>query len=275
MHLKRVKTVILLVIASFLGTIIMKAATAQNSQINSLLKQIENKIPENYRYPEAIVEGKSWQKSSEFAQLQSVIQTTWPTLLNNLQTVAPSEVNKTILFVAMQSLSTDNYLQFLDKAVGLAEAKSVDKHLLKWALFPADKNVRGVLDYNYDKPIARDILQRVKLLYAGDQDMVNYCNATLSGETKRNAERYFNDNPSEPRPPVIAAAMNSAPAVPTAAVPTPITSVPTSMPIASPAPTAPVAKAPVAVVEKAPMWPWVVGIVVFITILTLVFKRHT
>ncbi len=213
----------------------------------------------------------------DFVALEQLLNGSWPQIVGNVNTVATSEVSKAILFVACQSLRPDDYLQFLNRAVGLTEQHTIDKRLLKWGLFAADKNVRGVLHYNYDKPAARNILQRVKVLYADDRDMVNYCNATLSGETKRKVEQYFNDNPSEPRPPVIAAAMNPAPVVPTpaAATPTPATPVPTSTPIASPAPTMPIAQMPAPIVErKSPVWPWLVGILTLLAIVAVALKRR-
>jgi hypothetical protein len=48
--------------------------------------------------------------------------------------------------------------------------------------------------------VVRDILQRVEILYASDPNMVNYCKTVLSGESKRSAEKYFNENPNDPRP---------------------------------------------------------------------------
>ena len=148
----------------------------------------------------AVENPNTLKKMPEFVELQQVVGTAWPQITGNIQSVAPTELSKTILLVAMQSVPPDNYLQFLDKAVGLAETKEIDKRLLKWALFPTNKNVRGVLDYNYDKPITQRILKRVKALYAGDPDMIKYCDAALSGEAKKSEDAYYNANPSEPRP---------------------------------------------------------------------------
>jgi hypothetical protein len=200
MKIRRATPVIVLAIFGFFGVITVKADATQMSQINYLLMQVESKIPENYRYPEAIVEGGNWKRSAEFAQLQSAVQANWSTLASNLKAVAPSETDQTILFAAFQSIPADKYLQFLDKAVALAQSNVISKRLLKWALLPADKNVRGVLDYNYQKPVVKDILQRVKVLYADDPNMIGFCNDVLSGQSKKDDEAYFNDNPADPRP---------------------------------------------------------------------------
>jgi hypothetical protein len=178
----------------------MKADTTDASQINGLLMRVEKKIPENYRFPGAIIEGKNWRKSSEFVQLKALVQEKWAALLSNLATVAPSETDKTILFVAFQSIPSDNYLEFLDRATVLAQTKVINRQLLKWALFPGDKNVRGVLDYNYEKPVVKNILQGVKALYADDPSMLQYCDAVLSGQAKKGAEGYFNEVPADARP---------------------------------------------------------------------------
>jgi hypothetical protein len=200
MKIKRINLLILFAAGLFFGRATIEADTTQNTQINNLLLQVENKIPANYRYPEAIVDSVNWKKTSEFSQLQNAIQGNWPIILQNVQTVAPSDVDKTILFAAFQSMPSDSYLQFLDQATGLAQNNVIDKRLLKWELFPSNKNVRGVLDYNYDKPVVKDILQKVKGLYSNDPNMVQYCNDALAGKTKKNAEAYFNDNPGDARP---------------------------------------------------------------------------
>ena len=200
MKMKRANLITLLAVFGFFGIITVKADTTQMSQISHLLTQVESKIPESYRFPEAVMEGGNWKKAPEFTQLKSAVQANWRTLLGNLKSVAPSETDQVILFAAFQSMPSESYLQFLDKAASLAQTNVINKRLFKWALFPADKNVRGVLDYNYEKPVAKDILQRVKVLYADDPSMVKYCDAALSGEAKKGAEAYFNDNPADARP---------------------------------------------------------------------------
>lgn len=282
--MKRIFVIVLLVLFSNVSTLVSQDANAAIQTAKTLLDQIVAKKTQQPGWDEpatAIEAGRQGLRNvPDFVALEQLLNGSWPQIVGNVNTVTTSEVSKAILFVACQSLRPDDYLQFLNQAVGLTEQHTIDKRLLKWGLFAADKNVRGVLDYNYDKPVARAILQRVKVLYADDRDMVNYCNATLSGETKRKVEQYFKDNPSEPRSPVITAAMNPTPAVPTAATPaatTPTTPVPPSAPNASPAPTAPVAQTPVAMVErKSPIWPWlVVGIFALIAIITVALKRRT
>lgn len=246
---------------------------------SELLEQINTNESQRPGWDEpstAIESGrKGLGKLPEFVKLEQMARTTWPQLVSNIQTVAPSRMSKTVLFVALQSLPPDDYLQFLDQAVGLAEGKTIDKQLFKWALFPADKNVRGVLDYNYDKPVVRDILQKVRVLYADDPNMVKYCDTALSGEAKKNAEAYFIDNPDEPRP---GPALNKgAPTSPKSKISksiiqqtsqaTPIQSLPTLTPQAS---------APV-VEKKSTLWPWLIGIIVLalIVIGLLVWKSRS
>ncbi len=178
----------------------IRANTTEASQINGLLMQVEKSIPENYRYPDSIIEGGKWRKSSEFSQLKTLVQESWAELLSDLATVAPSETDKTILFVAFQSLPSGSYLRFLDKATVLAQTNVISRQLLKWALFPGDKNVRGVIDYNYESPVVQSILQKAKVLYADDPSMVQYCDAALSGQAKKSAETYLNDVPADARP---------------------------------------------------------------------------
>jgi hypothetical protein len=182
------------------------AATSQDmDQTKSLLGQIENKMKQRglgWAEPSVVVESglNGMAKMPEFVKLEQLAHASWPQMMTNIETVAPSKLSKTILFVSFQSLPIDDYLQFLDQAVGLAENKIIDKQLLNWALLPWDKNVRGVLDYNYEKPVVKDILHRVKSLYPGDPSMTRLCDGVLSGRAKKEDEAYFNEVPADHRP---------------------------------------------------------------------------
>jgi hypothetical protein len=256
--MRNIKMVVVLAAILLGRTDAMKADTAQ---VKNLLTQIENKIPENYRYPDAVMEGGNWRKSVEATQLQNLIQTEWPALLTNLQAVAPSDTDKTILFVALQSLPQDNYLQFLNQATGLAQSGAVNKQLLKWALFPSDKNQRGVLDYNYNKPLVKIILQKVKTLYANDPDMVKFCNDVLSGATKQNDETYFTNNPDETRPVPAEQTANQTPKA--ALLPNAGSTNGTVMPSSQ---SAAIQQTSTATESKREMWPWAVGALVLVAL---------
>jgi len=171
---------------------------------STLLDQINTKKSQRPGWDEpstAIESGRTGlEKLPEFVELEQITRTAWPQLIANIQTVAPSRMSKTVLFLAFQSLPTDDYLQFLDQAVGLAENKIIDKQLLDWALLPWNKNVRGVLAYNYEKPVVKDILQRVKVLYADDPNMVGLYSGVLSGTAKKEMEEYYNEVPTDSRP---------------------------------------------------------------------------
>jgi hypothetical protein len=60
--------------------------------------------------------------------------------------------------------------------------------------------VREIFAYNYDQPVVKDILRRVKVLYADDSGIGNFCDAVLSGAAKKESEDYFKDNPADRRP---------------------------------------------------------------------------
>lgn len=144
------------------------------------------------------VGSRGLQKIPAFVELQKQVGTTWPQIISNIQSVAPSEGEKVVILMAFESsLSSDNYLQFVDQVVGLVENKTLDKQFLLWALFPSDKNTREVFSYNYDKPVVKDILQRVKTLYADKPNIGKFCDSVLSGGAKNESEDYHKDNPAE------------------------------------------------------------------------------
>jgi hypothetical protein len=64
-------------------------------------------------------------------------------------------------------------------------------------------------------------------------------------------------------------------ATPIASIPTPAPPVPNTPPVASSSPTTPVVETPAVPVErKSPVWPWVVGILALIVIVTVALKRR-
>jgi hypothetical protein len=280
--MKGIFTIILLILFGSVSMVVSQDSNADIQSAKTLLDQIVTRKSEQpgWDEPATVIESgrRGLRNMPDFVALEKLLNGSWSQIVENVNTVATSEVAKAMLFVACQSLRPDDYLQFLNQAVGRAEQQVINKRLLKWGLFGADKNVRGVLDYNYEKPIVRDILQRVKVLYANDRDMVNYCNATLSGETKRKIEQYFNDNPSELRSAVTTGTVNTPPTVTPAVTPaaetqTPTVPVPSATPIAS---SAPVAQTPVSVVcRKSTVWPWVVGILALFAIVAFALKRRS
>ncbi|HSI14837.1 MAG TPA: hypothetical protein VK961_22480 [Chthoniobacter sp.] len=170
-----------------------------------LLKKIEIEISarKGWDYPIFAIENPHvLKKVPEFQELQTEVHESWPAAMSNLDAVAPSPMEKTILFIAMQSSSVDDYLRFLDRACELTTNHVLDRQLLKYALFPGDKNLRGLLDATHDRSITKSILRKAQILYADDQNMARYCSAALSGETERNTRAYFDDNPQESRPPL-------------------------------------------------------------------------
>jgi hypothetical protein len=174
-------------------------STPQQAQL--LLSKIDSNLKAHgLDNPDGVIEGGSHplQKLQEFTELQSQMNSSWSQAMNVFQNVAPSDTSKAVFLLAAESsLSSENYLQFLNQTVELVQNKIIDKQFLHWAIFPADKNVRGVLVYNYTKPIVKDILQKVKVLYADDPNMLNYCNAVLSGDAKKTSEDYYGQVPSD------------------------------------------------------------------------------
>jgi len=189
----------------------VQAANGDEQQTKTLVSSVVTKLPHGYDTPVAVIEGGSdWlKKFPEFVQLQAQANSTWSQTTSNFQNVAPTDTTKAIVLEAFESsLNTDNYLQFLDQAAGLAQQGQINKTLLMWSLTPSDKNVRGILEYNFDKPIVKDILQKAKVVYANDPNMLKYCDDILSGAAKKGAETYFNDNTADQRPPQAASTPN-------------------------------------------------------------------
>jgi hypothetical protein len=213
------------------------AATSQDmDQTKSLLGQIENKMKQRglgWAEPSVVVESglNGMAKMPEFVKLEQLAHASWPQMMTNIETVAPSKLSKTILFVSFQSLPIDDYLQFLDQAVGLAENKIIDKQLLEWILLPGSKNVRGVLDYNYEKPVVKDILHRVKSLYADSPNMAGLCDAILSGAAKKEMDEYYNEVPADHRPFPAQQSLGTNSATPTHAISTASPTVAQSVPL--------------------------------------------
>ena len=197
------KALLIAAVLSMMGPFIL-AAQQPDANTGALLVQIESGLKKyGWDKPGVAVEvgPHGLQKIEAFVELQKQAGTAWPQIVANIQNVAPTEERQAIILMAFESsLTPDQYLQFVDQVTGLVGNKVVDKQFLLWALFPTDKNMRQVFAYNYDKPVVKDILSKVKALYPEKPGLSQFCDSVLSGAAKQESEAYLNDNPAETRP---------------------------------------------------------------------------
>jgi len=192
---------ILILIGAGVLPVMSQAANSSAEEAMILLNRIEEKMRQQpgWDEPSMAVENPHILRSMpEFLELQQTLQDS-PQLVSRIDQVASSDVSKAILFVAMQSLPPQDYLRFLEQATTLAEAGIVNRRLLKWALFPADANVRGIVEYNYTNQAVNSILTRAKVIYSSDPSITEYFDAVLAGKIARESRAYLDSNPREPR----------------------------------------------------------------------------
>jgi hypothetical protein len=245
--------------------------TSGGQRMAELIKTIEGNIPEGYRDPNALVEWGRWKKTPEFAQLQQDLQSGWPQALQNVEQIAPTNTSQTILFVAARGLDRESYIKFASTAVDLFRRGAIkDNRILKWALMPPEKHLRGFIGDEYQRPEIRRLLQEAKAVFASDKsfaDMLPFIDGVLSGDVQRKYADFAARSESTP---------------PSRSISSPGLNAPQLQPeshttSAAPTPTTLGGQKNAAVVDrKASAWPWAVGgMLSLLVILAVAWKRRS
>lgn len=178
-----------------ISAIAVHAASDSSQKLKSLLSQVESAtVQRGWVDSEMAFDNPHiLKKMPGYLDLQNEIVALGPNVMDELESVAPSSMAKAIFMVTLQALPPESYLKVLDKSVELAEKGKLEKPLLYWALFPQQKNVRGILSENYKQPEVIRIVNRSKVLFANDKIRVGFFDAILSGEVKKNDDKLFDD----------------------------------------------------------------------------------
>ena len=141
-----------------------------------------------------------WIKSPEFAKLEEVVDGNWEAVLGNLEEVAPSEIQRFILFVSLQSLTQKDFSRCLNTIADLCLDNAVSTEEFLWTVFHYEGNTRPKhrLALNYKDPVVAEVLRKAKVI---DPEHRDYYKWMASGVAKRELEHplyYDSDTGEEP-----------------------------------------------------------------------------
>lgn len=204
------------------------------------------------------------------------LQSNWKSLLDSIETIAPTRRQQAVLFVSAEFMPSDEYLDFVKTVLRKCETGSVPKETVRNRVATQGAKRFGFLEFNYRHPKVRDICQTIKRLFPGEIELQNHMDAILSGAAAKQAASWLSQN-GRPVPEVLP--IKEPPQTPAVALPdatsTPSPPVATVTPLPS-APVEKVAETPAVTAERtASVWPWLVGIAALTVIAWLVLKRRT
>jgi hypothetical protein len=156
-----------------------------SNMVREMLPKIESTISENYRDPVSVAEKRpsSWAKKVEaFAQLQTVLKTSWRTSLSQINEIATNETQKAIFFKAAQILPREEYIAFVTAASEQVASGSISKQLFKWALFPSEIHLREMWTEAPPSESIKQLARQAKMVLSEDTNQSNFFDHVLSGK---------------------------------------------------------------------------------------------
>ena len=84
----------------------------------------------------------------EFKILENEVCSDWESAVNSLSATDQSQISKCILFLSLESLPPDAYVNFIGKAEDMFQRREIDEHLFLKALFPND-NITDFIRNNH------------------------------------------------------------------------------------------------------------------------------
>jgi hypothetical protein len=146
----------------------------------------------------------SLRKIDSFSNLQARFKRDWREDLQNIETIAPTDTEKTIYFKAAQVVSRKEYSEFLLAAADLAVEGEISQRQLEWALRPSTEHLRGFWSEEMPDPVQLDIISRCRIVFADKPDILKFFDGVVSGEVlaeaKKFRERYYG-SPAVQQPP--------------------------------------------------------------------------
>lgn len=155
------------------------------NMVREMLAKIESTISENYRDPVSVAEKRpsSWAKKVEaFAQLQTVLKTSWRTSLSQINEIATNETQKAICFKAAQILPREEYIAFVTAASEHVASGSISKQQFKWALFPSETHLREMWTEDPPSESLQQLAQQAKIVLSEDTKQSKFFDHVLSGK---------------------------------------------------------------------------------------------
>lgn len=116
------------------------------------------------------------------------VKANWSTMLDNIDTVASTARQQTLIIAAAESLPGRDYIQFTNKLCDQRAAGKVNQSAFEQAISGITPKKHGFLPYNYQDNQVRQLVQRFQGMFAPSHEIQSFLSEVLSGEALSAAE---------------------------------------------------------------------------------------
>lgn len=166
-----------------LGSLTTVGQSAKRSEIDLSLKLEETAKAKGWDDGGFIIDNRSTvERWPELEELKTLVRRDWRSVATNIMHSNPSQTQRAVLLLSAQALTLDQYREFIDFALGEAEASRLERREMVWAISPQQSNLQRVWIDTYAEDQTIKSVERLKKLYPEDTAIGSFCQKLLSGE---------------------------------------------------------------------------------------------
>ena len=120
-------------------------------------------------------------------ELREYLKKNWIEVLDNLQSIAPTDIQKCVIVVGCEELPDSEYPDFLQKLGDLFSEGKISKNVAEQAIL-AEPGREGFLGNNWMNPKVRSFLENVRAKTGNDLQMQSGINDMLSGKASEDSD---------------------------------------------------------------------------------------
>lgn len=191
----RLTLALLLFIAAW-NPVVAQESTQMAMYAKTLSDLYESLTPDEQREP--ALAPAQWRESAQYKSLVHLSPDVWQEATQQLDTIAPSQAERTILFQSFEGLPPSDYLRFLKSSLDLYQQKRISALEFERVFSPPGR-MRFFLAYNYDSPEVRGFLKSVQTLNISES-IADNIGDYISGNEKQRIIAFRNAHPELAKP---------------------------------------------------------------------------
>jgi len=150
-------------------------------------------VPDNVRQymeaPGAITEDMALAGGPSLPAFQDFVSKNWRGILDNFNSVAPTDNQKCVVVVGCENLSDKEYLAFLQRIGDMYSSGVIDNKVIDTVLGPSEERA-GFLAENAQNRIVLSFLEKVRARTPNGDPEKSFLDDALSGKAKLQADEY-------------------------------------------------------------------------------------
>ncbi len=132
---------------------------------------------------------RSWQHKDAFCALQTELIQSWQVALSDLDEIAPTDIEKTIVLCSCWRLSETAFIKFLNATADLADKKGISPELFKWCQWPLEGELNGFLLRKHANPEVQAFVLRSRRILENNPDLKSDYDPVKAEKTLCDLER--------------------------------------------------------------------------------------